>query len=139
MPYVSIKSAPDPAAIELVQIDNGISATIVAGPLTGIDGLLWYQIEIAGLSGYIAEVDLTWGAVEQPATEPVQEQVPVVVTGNGVVISGDGSDIGCRVAPVDGSDWLFTYSSGSSVDLAGIPTDGWQPVLCGNQQYAFPS
>ncbi|HET9658694.1 MAG TPA: SH3 domain-containing protein, partial [Thermomicrobiales bacterium] len=131
-PFASVKAAPDPAAAELVQIDNGIPAEIIAGPLTGADGLLWYQITVAGLTGYIAEIDLAWGAPIETEAPPVQEQAPPVVTGNGVVISADGSDIGCRVAPAIDAEWLFTYASGSSVDLSGQPVDGWQPVICAN-------
>jgi cell wall-associated NlpC family hydrolase len=61
------------------------------------------------------------------------------VTGNGVVLSVDGSDIGCRVAPANDADWLFTYASGSSVDLSGQPVDGWQPVICANQLGYLPA
>ena len=35
-PFASVKAAPDPAAPELVQIDNGVSAEIVAGPRVGV-------------------------------------------------------------------------------------------------------
>lgn len=138
-PYASLRAAPDPAAIELVQIDNGIIATIVAGPLPGVDGLLWYQVEISGVSGFIAEADLAWGANDAPVTIPDEVPALPVITGNGVTISADGSDIGCRVAPEDGADWIFTYASGSSVDLAGSPADGWQPVICGAQLGYLPA
>ena len=103
----------------------------------GADGLLWYQITVAGLSGYIAEADLAWGTPEETDPAPVQEQAPPVVTGNGVVISADGSDIGCRIAPANDADWLFTYVSGSSVDLSGQAVDGWQPVICAESARLF--
>ena len=138
-PFASIKAAPDPASPELVQIDNGVAAEIVAGPSSGADGLLWYQITVAGLSGYIAEADLAWGTPAETDPAPVQEQAPPVVTGNGVVISADGSDIGCRIAPANDADWLFTYVSGSSVDLSGQAVDGWQPVICANQLGYLPA
>ncbi len=98
-----------------MQIDNGIPATIIAGPMTGTDGLLWYQIEVSGLTGYIAEADLGWGTIEETAA-PVVEPIPTLpaVTGNGVVISADGSAIGCLAAPAWDAAWIFTYSSGSS-------------------------
>jgi cell wall-associated NlpC family hydrolase len=139
-PFASIKSAPDPAAVELVQIDNGISANIVAGPLPGADGLLWYQVEISGFSGYIAEADLAWGPTEETG-EPAVEPPPTLpaVTGNGVVISADGSDIGCLAAPAWEASWIFTYSSGSLVDKAGEPADGWQPVICAAQLGYLPA
>ncbi len=138
-PFASIKAAPDPASPELLQIDNGVAAEIVAGPSPGTDGLLWYQITVAGLSGYIAETDLAWGTPAETDPAPVQEQAPPVVTGNGVVISADGSDIGCRIAPANDADWLFTYVSGSSVDLSGQAVDGWQPVICANQLGYLPA
>lgn len=134
-PYASIKSAPDPLAAEVVQIDNGISASIVAGPLPGADGLLWYQIEVNGLAGYIAEADLAWGAVEEVTPAPT----PPVVTGNGVVISGDGANINCLAAPAWDAAWLFTYSSGSLVDKSGEPVDDWQPVICAGQLGYLPA
>jgi len=140
LPFASIKSAPDPASIEVVQVDNGISATILAGPLAGADGLLWYQVEVSGLSGYIAEADLAWGAVEE-TTEPVVELAPTlpVVTENGVVLSVDGSAIGCLATPAWDAAWIFTYSSGSLVDKAGEPVDGWQPVICAAQLGYLPA
>ena len=139
-PFASIKSAPDPLALEVVQIDNGISTNIVAGPLTGADGLLWYQVEVSGLTGYIAEVDLGWGTSEE-TTAPVVEPVSILpaVTGNGVVISGDGASINCLAAPTWDAAWIFSYSSGSLVDKAGEPADGWQPVLCAAQLGYLPA
>jgi cell wall-associated NlpC family hydrolase len=139
-PFASVRTAPDPVAVEVMQVDNGISASIVAGPLPGADGLLWYQIEVSGLTGYIAEADLSWGTAEE-TTEPVVEPTPTlpVVTGNGVVISADGLDIGCLAAPAWDSAWIFTYASGSLVDKAGEPLDGWQPVICAAQLGYLPA
>jgi cell wall-associated NlpC family hydrolase len=139
-PVASLKAAPDPAAAEVIQVDNGIAATVVAGPLPGVDGLLWYQVEVAGVSGYIAEADLAWGSPEEVVTAPdVEEPAPPVVTGNGVVITADGSDIRCRIAPNLEAEWVFAYTSGSSVDLAGIAVDGWQPVICAAQLGYVPA
>lgn len=138
-PFASIKSDPDPAAPELVQIDNGIPAQIVAGPLPGVDGLLWYQIDVAGLSGYIAEADLGWGIAEATEPAPVVTQAPLVVTGTGVVISPDGTEIACRAETRDDALTLFTYASGSTVDLAGPPAGGWQPVICAAQHGYLPA
>ena len=138
-PFASIKSAPDPAALEIVQIDNGLPAEIVAGPLAGADGLLWYQVNVAGLSGFIAEADLTWGTVELPEPPPVETQAPLVVSGTGVVVSSDGADMACRVAPRADAEILFTYNSGSTVDLAGQPAEEWQPVICAGQMGYLPA
>ncbi|MEZ4530370.1 MAG: hypothetical protein R2855_04995 [Thermomicrobiales bacterium] len=139
-PYASIRTAPDPLAAEMVQVDNGISPTIIAGPLAGTDGLLWYQIEVSGLTGYIAEADLAWGVAEEVTTPEVEPApAPPVVTGNGVVISTDGADIGCLAAPDWEAAWLFTYSSGSLVDKSGEALDGWQPVICAGQLGYLPS
>jgi cell wall-associated NlpC family hydrolase len=139
-PYASLRMAPDPTALEVVQVDNGISATIVAGPSAGADGLLWYQVEVGGVSGFIAEADLSWGVAEEQ-TEPVVESAPTLpaITGNGIVISGDGSPIGCLAAPAWDAAWIFTYSSGSLVDKAGEPWDGWQPVICAAQLGYLPA
>ncbi|MEZ4506730.1 MAG: SH3 domain-containing protein [Thermomicrobiales bacterium] len=139
-PYASIRTAPDPLAAEMVQVDNGISPTIIAGPLAGTDGLLWYQIEVSGLTGYIAEADLAWGVAEEVTTPEVEPApAPPVVTGNGVVISTDGADIGCLAAPAWEAAWLFTYSSGSLVDKTGEALDGWQPVICAGQLGYLPA
>ncbi len=138
-PYASVRTAPDPAAVELVQIDDGIAAEIVAGPMAGADGLVWYQVNVAGLSGYITGDDLAWGVNESPDPDPVDEPVALAVTGNGVVISPDGTDIRCRIEPRDDADVLFAYPSGSGVDLAGPPADDWQPVICAAQLGYLPA
>lgn len=135
----SIKSAPDAASIELAQIDNGLPVEIVAGPMPGIDGLLWYQVNVAGLIGFVAETDLAWGLPEAPEPTPIEAQIPPAVTGTGVVLSKDGSDIVCRAAPNSDADSLFIYASGSSVDLAGEPTGDWQPVVCAAQLGYLPA
>lgn len=138
-PFASIKSAPDPAAVEIIQVDNGIAATVLAGPLTGSDGLLWYQIEVSGITGYIAEPDLAWGTFEEPVIEPEAPPALPVVTGNGIVLSADGTDIACHIAPDVGAEALFSYTSGSLVDLAGTPSNGWQPVICATQLGYLPA
>ncbi|MCO5219991.1 MAG: SH3 domain-containing protein [Thermomicrobiales bacterium] len=138
-PFASIKSDPDPAAVEIIQVDNGLPAAIVAGPLPGSDGLLWYQIEVSGVVGYIAERDLGWGTVEETAPTVIETEAPPVVTGNGVVVSTDGAEIACVASPSWDGAWIFSYSSGSLVDLAGQPTDGWQPVMCATQLGYVPS
>jgi len=135
----SIRSAPDSSSIELVQIDNGLPVEIIAGPLPGLDGLLWYQVNVAGLIGYIAEADLAWALPEAPEPDPIEAPLPPAVTGTGVVLSNDGADIVCRAAPNVDADALFTYASGSSVDLAGEPAEEWQPVVCAAQPGYLPA
>jgi len=138
-PAASIRIEPDAASIELAQIDNGLSVEIAAGPMLGASGLLWYQVNVAGLIGYVAEADLAWGLPEAPEPPPIQEQTPPAITGTGVVISDDGTDIVCRAAPREDSDSLFTYASGSAVDLAGEPAEEWQPVVCAAQLGYLPA
>ena len=54
------------------------------------------------------------------------------VTGSGYIANTGGNRINCRTQPSTSAGVITTLSEGTTIDLRGAPSNGWQGVRCAN-------
>ncbi|HEV2066211.1 MAG TPA: discoidin domain-containing protein [Thermomicrobiales bacterium] len=72
--------------------------------------------------------------VEPTATAvPTEEPTEPLVTGVGYIVN-DGNGANCRPGPSQDEPPITVLADGTEVTTLGDPVDGWQPVLCVDQE-----
>ena len=85
----------------------------------------WQPVTCAGQTGYVKKTYLSvtngdGGSGGGGST----------VTGHGVVANTSGQGVNCRASGSLGGQVLAVISEGTTVDLRGSASNGWQPVVC---------
>ncbi len=120
----------------LAQLRAGTTVTVLAGPVTGDDGNLWYRVETGGTTGYVFATFLarpgSGAATAEPQVRAATSATNATV-GDAKAVVGTGGD-GLRLR--DGADLaaavLTVVPEGAGVALTGAPRlnggRSWYPV-----------
>lgn len=116
----------------LAHLTEGTAVTVLAGPVAGNDGNLWYRIDANGTAGYVFAAFLV-RADRAPAVVSTGAKSVVAPTAEAKVVVGTRGD-GLRLR--DGADLasavLAVLPEGATVALTGAPRlnggQSWYPV-----------
>lgn len=133
---VRLRQGPGTAAAIIGAYAEGTPVRILDGPVAADDGSLWYRVEVAGQTGYMAAEFLAPAGANPPAP-PETPAAPAgdplanaAVTGTGRIVNTNGDPIRCRAQPDTSSEILTHLWEGETLDLLGDAVNGWQPVRC---------
>jgi uncharacterized protein YgiM (DUF1202 family) len=138
---VRLRSKPGLDGAVVAEFAEGTAVRVLDGPRISDDGEAWYRVHVAGQTGYMAAVFLDYpGApepdpVEEPAVTPEPDtEAPAApdteIIGTATIVNSNGDPIRCRAAGNADAEILAQLIDGMTVQLAGQPVDGWQPVIC---------
>jgi murein DD-endopeptidase MepM/ murein hydrolase activator NlpD/uncharacterized protein YraI len=118
----------------LGHLGQGTTVTVVAGPLVGDDGNLWYRVDANGMVGYIFAAYLVRG--DQVTTAAIGDPSSIATAQDTATksVAGTGTD-GLRLR--DGADLsaaiLTVAPEGASLTITGAPRlnggQAWYPVV----------
>ncbi|MEZ4499534.1 MAG: SH3 domain-containing C40 family peptidase [Thermomicrobiales bacterium] len=128
----------------LANYGEGTSVTVQDGPFTDAVGNYWYQVSVDNLTGYIvadylalesgvsleiiAQADA--GTSEENVAEPEVGATGAVV-GIAYVAGTNGDGVRCRTGAASTFPVIMVVPEASTIQLTGVPVDGWQPINCG--------
>jgi cell wall-associated NlpC family hydrolase len=150
---LSVRQGPGRDNAVVGYLAEGAQVLVIGGPQTSADGLAWYQVQGAGLTGWsdgqwLAEVDTTANATTPtppaapadnaappaaPAPTPDSGAAPAAQTGGMLSINGTGGK-GARLRDAPGlqSNTLLVVPEGAPVTLTGAAAAAggstWTPV-----------
>ncbi|MGN6810580.1 MAG: NlpC/P60 family protein [Thermomicrobiales bacterium] len=139
---LSVRQGPGHDSAVVGYLAQGTQVMVLGGPETSADGLAWYQVQGAGLSGWsdgewLAEVDTTANATTPtPPPAPADNAAPPTAaaqTGGQLSVSGTGGK-GARLrdAPSLHANILLVVPDGALVNVTGAPaaadSSTWTPV-----------
>ena len=114
----------------LGQVPLGATVTILAGPVAGDDGNLWYRVDANGSVGYLFAAYLVRGdrvtaaAVANTSARQVSEEKAVVGTGGEGLRLRDGADLAAAI--------LTVAPESATLTITGAPRlnggQAWYPV-----------
>jgi cell wall-associated NlpC family hydrolase len=128
----------------LANYSEGTVVTVEDGPFTDSAGNYWYKVTVDTLTGYIVAdyLALESGvpletiaqteeeAPAEAATEPASAGAAGVVIGLAYVAGTNGDGVRCRTGAASTTPVITVLPEGSTIELTGVPVDGWQPINC---------
>lgn len=80
----------------------------------------------------VAEAPVTEAPVEEVSGESAEPVIldESLVSGSALVSGTNGDGVRCRLRASSTSNTITVLAEGVSVQLTGVPVDGWQPVFC---------
>ena len=156
---VRMRSKAGPSGAIVGEYSEGTPVRIIDGPTQASDGSFWYRVAVEGAAGYMAAeflagpglepIEPTPDPVDEPEDSPGAEEKPESTTvpaddnptpsttrqvsGSAAIVNTNGDSIRCRSLPDPSGPVITELSEGAVLQLTGESENGWQPVICDNQ------
>lgn len=153
----TIRASASSSAETLGSIPDGTDVYIIDGPISDIDGSLWYQAGVWDITGYINSTLLQGEGIDSsapadaieadeeaaPAEEasapviPWEQPIDYGVVVDNAIASLPGDGLACRVDAAGAAEVIVRFAQGQSVEVTGseLWSEGvaFLPVNCGGQ------